>query len=68
LLAIDAITGPEHLAPDSPEILQDMGPDSKRASVRKLRAIAKREGVQLIDFGHDAQQWRTLRKSPEFYA
>lgn len=68
LLAIDAITGPAHLAPDSPDMLQDMDPDAKRASVRKLRAIAEREGVTLIVFGHDPEQWRTLRKSPEFYA
>jgi N-acyl homoserine lactone hydrolase len=57
LLAIDAITGPEHLALDA-----------KRASVRKLRAIAERDGVALIVFGHDPEQWRILRKSPEFYA
>ncbi len=68
LLAIDAITSQAHLAPDSPAILQDMDIDAKRASVRKLRAIVEREGVQLIVFGHDAEQWRTLRKSPEFYA
>ena len=68
LLAIDAITSSEHLDPDSPEILQDMDPDEKRTSVRKLRAIAEREGVQLIIFGHDAEQWRTLRHSPAFYA
>ena len=68
LLAIDAITGPEHLAPDAPDMLQDMDPEAKRASVRKLRAIAAREGVALIVFGHDPEQWRSLRKSPEFYA
>ena len=67
LLAIDAITGPEHLAPDAPDMLQDMDPDVKRASVRKLRAIAERDGVALIVFGHDSEQWRILRKSPEFY-
>lgn len=68
LLAIDAITGEGQLAPDSRAILQDMDLDAKRASVRKLRGIAEREGVRLIVFGHDAEQWRTLRKSPAFYA
>ena len=68
LLAVDAITSPEHLAPDAQDMLQDMDPVAKRASVGKLRAIAAREGVQLIVFGHDAEQWRGLRKSPEFYA
>jgi N-acyl homoserine lactone hydrolase len=68
LLAIDAITSSEHLAPDSPEMLQDMDLDDKRASVRKLRTIAEREGVQLIIFGHDAEQWGALRHAPAFYA
>lgn len=67
LLAIDAITSQQHLEPDSPEILQDMDTATKRASVRKLRAIAEREGVQLIVFGHDPEQWQTLKKSPAFY-
>lgn len=67
LLAIDAITASQHLSPDSPAILQDMDTEAKRASVRKLRAIAERDAVRLIIFGHDEAQWRTLRKSPEFY-
>jgi N-acyl homoserine lactone hydrolase len=67
LLAIDAITGPAHLAPDSPEILQDMDTETKRASVRKLRALAEREGVQLMVFGHNPEQWQSLKLSPEFY-
>lgn len=67
LLAIDAITGSRHLNAESPEIPQDMNTSEKRASVRKLTTIAEREGVQLIVFGHDPEQWRTLKKSPEFY-
>lgn len=45
-----------------------MDPDAKRAGVRKLRVITAREGVRLIVFGHDPEQWRTLRLSPELYA
>ena len=67
LLAIDAITGRRHLDPESPEIPQDMNTNAKRASVKKLTIIAEREGVQLIVFGHDPEQWRTLKQSPEFY-
>jgi N-acyl homoserine lactone hydrolase len=37
------------------------------ASIRKLVELTKREGVTLVIFGHDAQQWRTLKKAPEFY-
>lgn len=68
LLAADAITGRTQLEPHARTILQDMNANEKRASVRKLTTLAERERVQLIVFGHDAEQWRTLKKSPEFYA
>ena len=68
LLAIDAIANRGQLDPQAPDSPADMDHDAQRASVRKLVAIAAREGVELIVFGHDAEQWRTLRKAPEFYA
>ena len=68
LLAADAITGRTQLEPHARTILQDMNTNEKRASVRKLNTLVEREGVQLIVFGHDPEQWRTLKKSPEFYA
>lgn len=37
------------------------------ASTRKLAEIAQRKGVALIVYGHDAQQWPTLRHAPDFY-
>ena len=67
LLAIDAITHAQFLDPHTPDILQDMDHDAKRASVKKLRAIAEREGAGLIVFGHDGEQWQTLRRSPACY-
>lgn len=38
-----------------------------RESTRKLAEVVAREGVTLSIYGHDAQQWPTLKKAPEFY-
>ena len=67
LLAIDAIANRGLLDPHAPDAVSDMDHDAARASVRKLADIAEREGVELIIFGHDAEQWRTLKKAPEQY-
>lgn len=67
LLAADAITGRSQLEPQARAIRQDMNTNEKRASVGKLITIAEREGVHLIVFGHDPEQWRTLKRSPEYY-
>jgi N-acyl homoserine lactone hydrolase len=67
LLATDAIAGVAQLEPETAVGPPDMDPEGKRESVEKLRAIAEREGVQLIVFGHDGGQWATLRHSPEYY-
>lgn len=37
------------------------------ASTGKLLNCVEREQVQLVVFGHDGEQWRTLKKSPQFY-
>jgi N-acyl homoserine lactone hydrolase len=68
LLATDAIAGAAQLNPDTAVGPPDMDADAKRASVAKLRAVAEREGAQLIVFGHDGEQWATLRHSPEYYS
>jgi len=38
-----------------------------RASTRKLLDLVQREQVPLIIFGHDGEQWQTLKKAPDFY-
>jgi len=38
-----------------------------RASTRKLLELVDRERVALVVFGHDGEQWKTLRKAPEYY-
>ncbi len=70
LLAIDAI--PRALGDATPETRPigpfDLDEAGVRASTRKLVDLARREGVALIVHGHDAEQWRGLKKLPEFYA
>ena len=39
-----------------------------RASTRKLVDLAAREHVALIIYGHDAEEWKKLKKAPEFYS
>jgi N-acyl homoserine lactone hydrolase len=36
-------------------------------SVRRLKRIADRAGATVL-FGHDAEQWPSVRKDGEFYA
>src|SRR5690348_9400920 len=70
LLAIDAIS--HALGDETPETRSaapyDMDPAGLRASTRKLMDLAAREGVKLIVYGHDAQEWAKLKKAPDFYS
>jgi len=68
LLTIDAIN---HAGQRDPETRTVAGYDtdeiSVRASTRKLRDIAAREGVRLVIYGHDRKQWPILKKAPAYY-
>lgn len=69
LLAIDAI--PRQLGEFTPEN-RPIGPfdadeTGTRASTRKLIELAAREGVALTIYGHDPEQWTTLKRSPQYY-
>ena len=69
LLAIDAIPRQEGLDAEKREKGPfDMDLEGVRASTRKLVDLAKREHVTLIVHGHDAAQWQTLKKAPEYYS
>jgi N-acyl homoserine lactone hydrolase len=69
LLCIDAITMQKDFRPDRNELgLFDENLEELRASTRKLLDLAEREHVKQVVFGHDSQQWQTLKKFPEFYA
>jgi N-acyl homoserine lactone hydrolase len=45
----------------------DDNEEQLRASTRKLLALVEREHVALVIFGHDGQQWQTLKKAPAYY-
>lgn len=67
LLAVDAAVAQIFLNPEAPDMLQDFDQIETRASRKKLLALAEREQAKLIVFGHDAEQWPTLRHSPQYY-
>lgn len=37
------------------------------ASTRKMMDLSEREGVKLVVFGHDGEQWPTLERAPHYY-
>src|SRR5712692_3716869 len=70
-------TGPVLLAIDAVVLQRLFTPDRKawpleneeqlRASTRKLLDLVEREHVALVVFGHDGEQWQTLKKAPAYY-
>ena len=69
LLAIDAVTLATQFDAERQELgPHDMDPAGVRASTRKLVELARRESAALVVFGHDAAQWRTLKKAPDYYS
>jgi N-acyl homoserine lactone hydrolase len=68
LLAIDAVVMQHLFTPDRQAWPMDDNEAELRASTRKLREMVDREGVKLVVFGHDGNQWRSLVKAPDYYA
>jgi len=69
LLAIDAMSHAlgDHTPENRPMTQYDLEESGTRASTRKLVDLAAREKVALIVYGHDPDEWKKLRKAPEFY-
>jgi len=67
LLAIDAAPKASLFTADRPAWPYDENLEQLRASTRKMLEVARNVQAQLIVFGHDGQQWKSLRKSPDFY-
>jgi N-acyl homoserine lactone hydrolase len=67
LLAIDAVIMQRLFTPDRKKWPLDDDEDQLRASTRKLLGLVEREHVGLVIFGHDGQQWQTLKKAPDYY-
>ncbi len=67
LLTIDAVQTQSLFTPDRDVTPNDADLEGVRASTRKLLALVEREQVTLVVFGHDADQWQTLKKAPAYY-
>ena len=67
LLTIDAVAVQASFTRDRVGGPMDMNADDAIASTQKLLDIAQREHVALIIYGHDAHQWPSLKKLPEYY-
>jgi N-acyl homoserine lactone hydrolase len=69
ILAIDAVTRAALFDPESQAAgPMDLDAAAARRSVSKLAELARREQAALVVFGHDPEQWPTLKHAPEFYA
>jgi N-acyl homoserine lactone hydrolase len=66
LLAIDAVMLQSLFTPDR-RVLPIEDEEPLRASTRKLLDLVEQEQVSLVIFGHDGQQWKTLKKAPDYY-
>ena len=67
LLAIDAVVMQRLFTVERKAWPTDDNEVQLRSSTQKLLDIVKNDNVALTIFGHDGDQWRTLKKSPEFY-
>ena len=67
LLTIDAVARQESFTPDRQAGPRDVDGAGAIASTRKLLNLAEREQVSLVIFGHDGEQWSTLKKLPDYY-
>lgn len=67
LLTIDAVMLQRLFTPDRKKWPVDDNEEQLRASTRKLLELVEREQVALVIFGHDGQQWQTLKRAPDYY-
>jgi N-acyl homoserine lactone hydrolase len=67
LLTIDAVASQSYFKPDRQASPLDLDGEKAIESTRMLLDLAQREQVALVIFGHDGQQWATLKKVPEYY-
>ena len=67
LLAIDAVVLQRLFTPARRAWPTDDNEEQLRASTRKLLDLVEREQVALVVFGHDGEQWQTLKTAPAWY-
>lgn len=67
LLTIDAVPFGEDFTRGRQDDSSNPDAEATRASTIKLLDLVEREHIGLVIFGHDKEQWETLKKAPEFY-
>lgn len=67
LLVIDAVIIQRLFTEERPALPDEGSIEEVRASTRKLLNLVAEYHIQFIVFGHDGEQWKTLKKSPEYY-
>ena len=68
LLAIDAVMFERQFTPERKPSPVDEDATQLLASTQKLLELVERERIELVVFGHDGEQWETLKRAPAFYA
>jgi N-acyl homoserine lactone hydrolase len=68
LLPIDAVPFGAGFTRDAQDDGSDPDAAAIRASTLKLLDLVEREQIGLVIFGHDKEQWATLKTAPAFYA
>ena len=66
-MPIDAVPFGEDFTRDEQDDGSNPDAEAIRASTIKLLDLVEREHIGLVIFGHDNEQWKTLKKAPEFY-
>jgi N-acyl homoserine lactone hydrolase len=67
LLTIDAVPFREGFTRDEQDEGSNPDAEAIRASTIKLLDLVERESIDLVIFGHDTEQWETLKRAPAFY-
>lgn len=67
LLTIDAVPFADGFTRDAQDDGTNPDADAIRASTIKLLDLVEQEHIGLVIFGHDTEQWKTLKKTPQFY-
>ena len=67
LLTIDAVQFGAGFTRDEQDDGSNPNGEAGRASRMKLLDLVERELIGLVIFGHDNEQWKTLKKAPECY-
>jgi N-acyl homoserine lactone hydrolase len=67
LLTIDAVPFSEGFTRDEQDDGSNPDAGAIRVSTMKLLDLVEQEQIGLVIFGHDIEQWETLKRAPAFY-